>query len=115
LGLIEQWGSGIQRMTAACEEAGLDSPQFEEIGTHFRVTFWAFPRSERKMDDLDQRILDVLEETPGLTTEQVATSIGRSSRATRARLASLVGRGLVAEMGTSPNDPKRNYFSTRRA
>ena len=29
LGLIEQWGSGIQRMTAACHERGLDAPKFE--------------------------------------------------------------------------------------
>jgi predicted HTH transcriptional regulator len=39
LGLIEQWGSGIQRMTAACHERGLDAPRFEEIGTHFRVSY----------------------------------------------------------------------------
>jgi len=38
LGFIEQWGSGIQRMTAACLERGFDAPRFEEIGTHFRVT-----------------------------------------------------------------------------
>jgi hypothetical protein len=38
LHLIEQWGSGIQRMTAACREAGLKPPRLEEIGTNFRVT-----------------------------------------------------------------------------
>lgn len=38
LGLIEHWGSGIQRMTAACADAGLPPPVLEEIGTHFRVT-----------------------------------------------------------------------------
>ena len=27
LGLVEQWGSGIQRMTAACREAGLAPPR----------------------------------------------------------------------------------------
>ena len=41
LKLIEQWGSGIQRMTAACVDRGLDAPRFEEIGTHFRVTLSA--------------------------------------------------------------------------
>jgi predicted HTH transcriptional regulator len=35
LGLIEQWGSGIQRMTAACREAGLPDPRLEEIATRF--------------------------------------------------------------------------------
>jgi ATP-dependent DNA helicase RecG len=38
LHLIEQWGSGIQRKTAACQEAGLEAPRLEEIGMHFRVT-----------------------------------------------------------------------------
>jgi predicted HTH transcriptional regulator len=38
LGLVEQWGSGIQRMTSACREMGLAPPRFEEIATRFRVT-----------------------------------------------------------------------------
>jgi predicted HTH transcriptional regulator len=36
LGLIEQWGSGNQRMTAACHDAGPPSPFLEEIGIRFR-------------------------------------------------------------------------------
>ena len=44
LGLTEHWGSGIQRMTAACKDRGLDAPRFEEIGTHFRVTLSAVIR-----------------------------------------------------------------------
>jgi predicted HTH transcriptional regulator len=43
LGLIERWGSGIQRMTTACREAGLAPPTLEEIGTRFRVTLWLRP------------------------------------------------------------------------
>jgi predicted HTH transcriptional regulator len=38
LGLIEQWGSGIQRMAAACRDAGLAPPLLEELATRFRVT-----------------------------------------------------------------------------
>lgn len=37
LGLIEQWGSGVQRMISVCREAGLGAPVFEEISTRFRV------------------------------------------------------------------------------
>src|ERR1039458_4855526 len=50
LKLIEQWGSGIQRMTAACVDRGLDAPRFEEIGTHFRVTLSAVPRRAPSRD-----------------------------------------------------------------
>jgi predicted HTH transcriptional regulator len=38
LHLIEQWGSGVQRMTSTCQAAGLNAPKLEEIGIHFRVT-----------------------------------------------------------------------------
>ncbi|MBN1309099.1 MAG: hypothetical protein JXA18_14340 [Chitinispirillaceae bacterium] len=33
LRLIEQWGSGVQRMLKECRSAGLADPQFEEIGS----------------------------------------------------------------------------------
>lgn len=114
LGLIEQWGSGIQRMTAACEEAGLEAPVLEEVGTHFRVTLLAGPRKEPRMDELDRSIMDLLHGTEGMTTRQIAGSIKRSPRATRSRLASLVERGLVVEVGTGPNDPKRRYLTVAR-
>jgi len=114
LGLIEQWGSGIQRMSSACEQAGLKPPEFEEIGTHFRVTITATRSRTPVVDDLDRAILDALTKNPGLTTGQIAGSISRSPRATRSRLASLVARGLVVELGTGPHDPKRKYFLARK-
>ena len=101
-------------MIQACEQAGLESPLLEEIGVHFRVTIFAVRRSTPAIDDLDQVILDVLAESPGLTTAQIAQRIGRSVRATRSRLASLVERGFVAEIGTSPHDPRRKYLLARR-
>ncbi len=113
LGLIEQWGSGIQRMLRACEEAGLEPPLFEEIGMHFRVTISAVRRTAPAVDDLDRAILDALAESAGLGTAEIARRIGRSPRATRSRLASLVARGLVAELGSGPHDPRRKYLLAR--
>lgn len=110
LGLIEQWGSGIQRMTTACREAGLDALLLEEIGTHFRVTLYTARKHPPRVDQVEQAILDALSAGKGLSTQQVAARIKRSPRATRTRLVSLVARGLVAEVGTSPQDPRRQYF-----
>lgn len=73
LGLVEQWGSGVQRMTAACREMGLVFPRFEEIAVAIRLT----------------------------------------PRAMRTRLARLVGSGLLREVGTGPQDPKRRYFRVK--
>jgi ATP-dependent DNA helicase RecG len=60
LGLIEHWGSGIQRMTASCHDRGLDAPQLEEIGTHFRVTLSATPRRASARHVRDEAILAAL-------------------------------------------------------
>jgi predicted HTH transcriptional regulator len=112
LGLIEHWGSGIQRMTAACQERGLDAPRFEEIGTHFRVTMSAIRRRVPAQDKPDQAILGALAASSagGLSTSQIAKRIGLSPRAARTRLASLVERGLVAVIGSGPQDPQRRYY-----
>ena len=110
LGLIEQWGSGIQRMSAACRDAGLPVPALEEIGTRFRVTLHTTRGQARPADGIDGTILDALSDGIGLSTNEIAERIARTPRAARTRLASLVERGLVREIGSSPQDPKRRYF-----
>lgn len=110
LGLIEQWGSGIQRMTDACVTAGLAAPVFEEIATRFRVTIATTPIGPAVVDDVDSSILASLGEGKGLATSEIAAAIGLSTRATRTRLAHLIGRGLVREIGTGPQDPQRRYY-----
>ena len=60
-------------------------------------------------DPLDQIVLDVLTGPNGKSTQEVAAAIARTPRATRTRLMKLVGHGLVLEIGSSPQDPKRRY------
>jgi predicted HTH transcriptional regulator len=112
LGLIEQWGSGIQRMTAACRDMGLAAPLLEEIATRFRVTLRIERTSIPTLDDGDQAILGALPGGEGRLTSEIAAAIGLTPRATRTRLARLVERGLVREIGTSPQAPHRRYFRT---
>ncbi len=110
LGMIEQWGSGIQRMTAACRDAGMAAPALEEIATRFRVTIHTARTHAPAIDKPDQTILDALAGAQGLSTQEIAVVIGLSARAARTRLLKLVERGLVREVGTSPQDPRRRYF-----
>ena len=110
LGLVEQWGSGAQRMIAACKESGLASPAWEEIGTRLRVTIHLEQIGPAAVDAIDKAILDVLGAADGCGTSEIAEKIDRSPRATRTRLAKLVARGLVREIGTGPKDPNRRYY-----
>jgi predicted HTH transcriptional regulator len=111
LGYAEQWGSGIGRMEAACHEAGLVPPAFEEIGGRFRVTLSMTPGGDLVLDPVDQAIVTVLG-TNGATTAEVAAGIGKSARTARTRLLRLIERGLVVEVGTGPTDPRRRYHNT---
>ena len=110
LGLIEQWGSGVQRMTGACREAGLAPPQLEEIGTRFRVTISTERAFHPSRDAADETIMKALAGGKGLLTSEIAKALGRATRATRTRLTRLVGSGLLREVGTGPQDPRRRYF-----
>lgn len=110
LGLVEQWGSGIQRMAGACREIGLGPPRFEEIATRFRVTLSTERIGRPALDERDQAIVEALAGGKGLLTSELAAAIGLTPRATRTRLARLVGSGLLREIGTGPQDPKRRYF-----
>lgn len=109
LGLIEQWGSGIQRMTAACLAAGLASPILEEVGSGFRVTLAPAVKGLPVMDSVDRAIMDLLQHSGGMSTSEVAKGIARTSRATRDRLNHLVGLGMVVAVGSAPRDPRRVY------
>ena len=110
LGLIEQWGSGVQRMTGACRDAGLPAPVFEEIGSRFRVTFANARAARTSLDATDQAILESLSDGAGRLTSEIALAIELTPRSARARLARLAGSGLVHAVGTGPQDPKRRYF-----
>jgi ATP-dependent DNA helicase RecG len=113
LGLIEQRGSGIQRMSAACRDAGRGV--FEELATRFRVTIITSRTGPPVLDETDQAIIERVASGKGRSTSEIADAIERSCRTTDTRLAGLVGRGLMREIGTEPNDPSRRYFLAERA
>lgn len=112
IGLIERWGSGIQRIISSCNDGGFPEPKFEEIGTHFRVTiFTNRNKNASLLDATNQKIIELLKKhIEGLTTSKIAEQINLSVRATRTRLLILIERGLVTEIASSTQDPHRLYF-----
>lgn len=40
MGIIEQWGTGIQRMIQGCKEYAVQEPEFIDMGDAFRVNFY---------------------------------------------------------------------------
>ena len=95
LGLMENWGSGVQRMISACDETGCPHPVFEELGGRFRVTLGVSGQGS-VVDDVDTRLLSALRTKDGLSTSQLAAAIARTPRTTRTRLKRLVEQGRCA-------------------
>jgi predicted HTH transcriptional regulator len=114
LGLIEQWGSGIQRMIAACSQAGLAEPSFEELSSGFRVTFRRDWMSAPRLDPIDQAILKFVRQSGNASTSQIAAHIRRTPRATRDRLNRLVDAGLLVAVASGPKDPRKTFSLLRR-
>jgi len=109
LGIIEQWGSGVTRMTQACKEAGLGEPVFEEIGARIRVTFYKKKVQDLNLDDVDSAILDFIRKNHSASTHEIVSLIELSRRTAINRLSRLVDNGLLIEIALSPNDPKKRY------
>ena len=43
MGLMEEWGSGYKRVIHVCQSGGYPKPDWEELGTAFRVIFYPHP------------------------------------------------------------------------
>jgi len=114
LGLIEQWGTGVQRMIDACTSAGLPEPEFVETGLRFRVTLRTEPIGPAIVDPTEQRIVDYIAAGDGRSTAAVAEHVGLSTRATQYRLAALEQRGLIAVVGSGPRDPRRRWYVVKK-
>lgn len=113
LGLIEQWGSGVQKMIAECYEKGLPSPDFAETGRCFRVTVFTEITGPSKLDGVEVRILGLLKTNPdGLSTSELAGILGVTDRSVRSRMKSMVERKLAVPLGTGPKDPRRRYITS---
>jgi predicted HTH transcriptional regulator len=107
---MERWGSGVQRMRQSCFEQKMPMPEFVELGHTFRVIFRLKEsvQSMKELDSMDRAILDLLQ-GESLKVAEIAKKVKISTRALRERMRKLQKRGLVVEVGSGPQDPKKRY------
>ncbi|MGB3789454.1 MAG: ATP-binding protein, partial [Phormidesmis sp.] len=115
LGYIEQWGSGIQRIRAACLEWGLAEPRIREKGDFVDVEFYrpGFERGEAEPESIgkvsesvgrvsanEQRILDYLEVQQTITSKTVEGLVGVKEARARRILKEMTDKGLIEKRGS---------------
>jgi ATP-dependent DNA helicase RecG len=117
LDLIEQWGSGFQRMAASCQEMDLPEPAIEELAFRFRVTLSLHRVAARTQADvMERQIIELIrasEAGGGASTQYLSQAVGISSRAMRGRLAGMIRAGRIVAVGKSAYDPNRRYLLAR--
>ncbi|HEX9736568.1 MAG TPA: ATP-binding protein [Thermoanaerobaculia bacterium] len=121
-GMIEAWGRGIERIMDACREAGTPEPGVRYEATGLWVVFPFLPEHQAAGDLTPEvagetpveasvrasvkasvktsvRILELLEENPEMTLAQVASAVGRSTRAIELAASKLVKAGRLRYVG----------------
>ena len=124
LGYIEQWGSGIQRIRAACLDKGLAEPLIQEKGDFVDVVFYrpaseqatsgAVNQAEAAPDSAEYRrivpdtltpqedeVVSQVEQRGRVTTPEVEAALSVKARRAREVLKSMVEKGLLEKKGTA--------------
>lgn len=118
LNLIEQWGSGFQRMDDNCRQDGFPAPEFEEVGYHFRVTISLQQVREATESVIDQQILACImqyENKGGASIKDLVTATGLVARSVRRHLAHFVEAGRIVAIGKSAYDPQKRYLPAKES
>ncbi|MGA8830800.1 MAG: helix-turn-helix domain-containing protein [Desulfomonilaceae bacterium] len=116
LNLIEQWGSGFQRMHDNCSQGGFPEPEFLEVGYHFRVTLSLKRVNRTTCGTIDQLILACIiknEGNGGASTKDLVEATGLVARSVRRHLARLMDAGRIVAVGKSAYDPNKRYLTVK--
>lgn len=105
MGLIEQWGSGIDKMRKACSKAGIPEPKFE-VNQGFRVIFRKDIYTEEYLQKLglnERQIKAVIyvKEKGKITNKEYQRVCSISERTATRDLSYLVSLGLFTQIGVT--------------
>ncbi len=117
--IIEGWGTGLPRLFRQCRERGLVEPRFEELGDGIKVTVYRKPGSEqangitqsttqttqlpdeRKMSDVEIRIVDAMKENSKITQSQLANLLGMDINAVKYYVRRLSNDNIIEHKGSN--------------
>ena len=108
MGIIEQCGTGLQRMIQGCREYGVREPEFIDMGDAFRVNFYrsgtetGIENSKTGTEINQMSFLNTLSETERKIVEfimedpkEIAQKIGMSKNGIRYAMDKLKERGFL--------------------
>ncbi len=112
LNLIEQWGSGLQKILIACKKWDLKQPKIEELNNQFRLTIFSILEEEgkAKFQAWEEILLSYLQQMKSITTKDAAKLWKVTDRTARSRLKVMAKEGAIQRIGTSEKDPRAIFI-----
>jgi ATP-dependent DNA helicase RecG len=98
-GLIEKYGSGMQRIKKLCLEHNIPEPKFQEIQKGFQVTLYKKTTQKTTQKTSKETILELLKINNKLTRESLSKEIGVTSDTIKQHLANLQKEGKLIRVG----------------
>ena len=109
LRLIEQWGSGLNRIQESCLQYGVTPPKFEELDLFFRVTLYPKTSETKTKPSWYFSVLEHIQQYGKISTLE-ADKIWKVTRKTaNQRLKQLCEEGLLVEISKGPFDPYKVF------
>jgi ATP-dependent DNA helicase RecG len=112
MGLMEEWGSGYKRVIHACQSGGYPEPDWEELGTAFRVIFHPHPAvleypradvpinvTENVTENREQSIFNLILTNKYITTTKLAQMLNVNRRTISRDIESLKNEGKLIRVG----------------
>lgn len=115
LNLIEQWGSGLQRILAVCERQGLQKPLIEEMNNQFKLTLYSTRVGVAKKHSWESLLIEQLKNRGSITPKEAADLWNITTRAARSRLKKMVEEGVIHRIASSEKDPKATFILSKGA
>ena len=117
IGLIEQWGTGFNRMRKNLDEYGLPMPEINLKGRFFQVSFrrrdpdqsMEVANSE-SLNSTEHKIIELIKEKGRIQTKDCIQAIpGKSEKTIRRKLKGLEEKKIIRWDGSSRTDPTGYY------
>ena len=103
---VEEWGSGLKRISKACAESGV-KVTFKVLKSGFLVTFYRKPANDLSPSAREEtrgktrdKILALIKRNPQITVEQLAKLTGVSAKGVEWNIARLKAEGLLKRSGS---------------
>lgn len=107
--IIEQLGTGLQRIIEAYQEYPECQPVIEEMNNHFRVILYETSITPGVLKNWESQLLKLLADGRRLSAKDIAEFWDVSDRTARNRLQVMLGHRSIKRHGKATNDPNTSY------